>query len=213
MGTFKQLVHSDGTLSDIERFNLLLHYLSGPALDTVRAFEITSENYNNAIKRFDERYNNKTLIFLEHISIIYNLASMKHSSAPQLRALVDNASAIYSSLKSHGSSDDISIAMLIHIVLSKVNAESMKWKECIDFSSLPNGDNFVAVLERRCQYLESMESKSSCIQSSPSQQAEKRFSSNRPQQRQLFFTQNQKNIAISANLLISGVVYVPNLRL
>ena len=192
MGTFKQLVHSDGTLSDIERFNHLLHCLSGPALDTVRAFEITSENYNKAIKRLDERYNNKTLIFLEHISNIHNLASMKHSSAPQLRALVDNASAIYSSLKSLGSSDDISNAMLIHIVLSKVDAESsMKWKECIDFSSLPNWDNFAAVLERRCQYLESIESKSSSIQSSPSKQVEKRFISNRPQQRQLFFTQNQ----------------------
>lgn len=113
ISTFRQLVHNDSSLSDIERFNHLLHCVSGQALDTIRAFEVTGENYNKAIKRLDERYNNKTLIFLEHISNIYELPSMEKPSAMQLRALIDNASAVYASLKSLGDEKDICNAMLI----------------------------------------------------------------------------------------------------
>ncbi|KAI8114818.1 hypothetical protein CVS40_12848 [Lucilia cuprina] len=159
--TFRQLVHNDSSLCDNERFNHLLHCLSGQALDTVRAFE------SNGL--IDERYNNKTLIFLEHISNIYELPSVESPSAMQLRALVDNASAVYSSLKSLGNEEDICNAMPIHLILTIVDSESnMKWKETIDFSNLPSWEEFTKVLERRCQYLESIKPQTSSSTNSTS---------------------------------------------
>ena len=130
MSSFKQFVHNDSSLSNIEKFNHLLHCLSGQALDTIRAFQITSENYEKAIKRLEERYDNKTLIFMEHIQNLYELPNMNRSSGMQLRSLVDSASAIYSSLRSLGSSDDICNALIIYIVNEKTDNDlQVKWRE------------------------------------------------------------------------------------
>lgn len=195
ISTFKQLVDNDSSLSEIERFNHLLHCLSGQALDTIRAFEITGENYRKALQRLDERYDNKTLIFLEHISNIYELPSVNKPSALQLRALIDNASAIYSSLRSLGSVEDICNAMLIHLILIKVDSESnLKWKEAMDFSSLPSWENFTKILERRCQFLESIEPQPiSNNKSNATVIHEKQNISKRRQQNHSFVAQVKRN--------------------
>lgn len=88
--SFKQFVDDDTSLSKIEKFNHLLHCLSGQALDTVRAFQITSENYEKALKRLQERYDNNTLIFLEDIQNLYDLPNVNKSSGVHLRSLVCN---------------------------------------------------------------------------------------------------------------------------
>ena len=45
MSLFENLVHYDPTLTDIEKFNHLISCLSDEALGTVRAFQVTEENY------------------------------------------------------------------------------------------------------------------------------------------------------------------------
>ncbi|XP_075157834.1 uncharacterized protein LOC142231101 [Haematobia irritans] len=159
ISSFKQFVDNDTSLSPIEKFNHLIHCLSGQALDTVRAFQITSDNYKKALNRLEQRYDNTTLIFLEHISNLYDLPDVQKPSAVKLRSLVDSASAIYSSLKSLGNEEQICHAMLIHLISTKVDVETrIKWKENLDFDKLPSWDTFCKSLERRCQFLESTES-------------------------------------------------------
>ncbi|XP_036347065.1 uncharacterized protein LOC118756406 [Rhagoletis pomonella] len=52
----------------------------------------------------------------------------------------------------------ISQAMLIYLVLQKSDEQTnKKWKESLDFKTLPTWGDCVKVLERHCQYLESME--------------------------------------------------------
>lgn len=159
INSFKQIIDREHGLSNIEKFNHLLNCLHGHALETVKAFQVTNENYPKALERLKTRYDNSTLIFMENISTLFDLPDVSKPSSGQLRSLVDNVSALYSSLQSLGSPTDIVNAMLIHIVMGKVDSDTKrKWKDSLDFSKLPTWEDCSNILERRCQYLESLDS-------------------------------------------------------
>ncbi|CAD7006443.1 unnamed protein product [Ceratitis capitata] len=157
--SFTQLIAREPRLANIEKFNYLLSCLKGPALETVKAFQVTSENYPKALDRLKERFDNPTLIFLEGIASLFTLESVERSSPQKLRSLVDNASAIFSSLQSLGTSTNIAQAMLIYVVISKCDQQARKkWNESLDYKTLPTWADCTKVLERYCQFLHSSES-------------------------------------------------------
>ncbi|XP_036340923.1 uncharacterized protein LOC118750311 [Rhagoletis pomonella] len=79
--SFTQIKARESRLSNIERFNYLLSCLKGSALETVKAFQVTSENYPNALDRLKERFDNPTLIFLEGIASRFTLQPAEKSNA------------------------------------------------------------------------------------------------------------------------------------
>lgn len=156
--SFKQVIDREIGLSNIEKFNHLRNCLEGPALETINAFQITNENYSKALNRLEDRFDNSTLIFLENITALFDLPVTSQPDGNQLRSVVDNASALYSSLSSLGTDREISDALLIHITMGKIDEDSRnKWKDSLDFSKLPKWDDFTKLLDRRCQYLQSMD--------------------------------------------------------
>ncbi|XP_043864991.1 uncharacterized protein LOC116804732 [Drosophila mojavensis] len=153
---FNQMVDQQNSLSTIEKFNQLISCLKGPALETVKAFQITPENYRKALERLNQRYDNPTLVFLDNISSLFMLKSVSKSNSQEIRSLIDNSTALYNSLKSLGNEAQIAQAMLIAIVMDKMDMETKrKWNESLDYSKLPTWDLCVQVVERHCQYLES----------------------------------------------------------
>ncbi|XP_037930495.1 uncharacterized protein LOC119665299 [Teleopsis dalmanni] len=101
---------------------------------------------------------------MENVSALFDLPGTSKPEGDKLRSLIDTASAIYSSLLSLGSERDISQAMLIHIVMQKCDEGTRrKWKESLDFKRLPCWNDCSAVLERHCQYLQSLDKTSSCV--------------------------------------------------
>ncbi|XP_049316890.1 uncharacterized protein LOC125779654 [Bactrocera dorsalis] len=131
------------------------------ALETVRAFQVTSENYPKALDRLRERFDNPTLIFLEGIASLFTLQTADKSNYQQLRSLIDKASAIFSSLESLGMSSNIAQAMQIYIVIGKCDQQTRnKWNESLDYKSLPTWIQCTQVLERLCQFLHSSDSSS-----------------------------------------------------
>ncbi|XP_036345643.1 uncharacterized protein LOC118754877, partial [Rhagoletis pomonella] len=168
--SFKLVVDKQSTLSSIEKFNQLINCLRGPALETVKAFQITSENYSKALERLKARYDNPTLVFLDNINSLFTLPSVSRSNAKQLRSLIDNSSALYNSLLSLGNASQIAEAMLISIVMERVDQDTKKkWNEHLNFSDLPTWTSCVSVVERHCQFLESISKPGT--DSSASQQA------------------------------------------
>ncbi|XP_049316915.1 uncharacterized protein LOC125779686 [Bactrocera dorsalis] len=156
--SFKQIIDHEFNLTNIEKFNHLRNCLQGQALETVNAFQVTNENYPKALERLKVRYDNKPLIFLEGINSLFDLPAVMKPNGIQLRSLIDKASAIYGSLTSLGNDRQISQAMLIYLILQKSDEQTNKrWKESLDFRTLPSWEDFIAVLERHCQYLESLD--------------------------------------------------------
>ncbi|XP_073839184.1 uncharacterized protein isoform X2 [Musca autumnalis] len=156
IAAYNNIVHENHSISVIEKFNYLLNCLSGPALAVVEPFQVCEDNYEKALQRLQERYDNKVLIFLEHIDSLFNVPKMQKSDSVSLRHLIDTVSAVRGSLLSLGSEADVMNAILVHMVLSKVDNETKdNYDEKQDFKSLPSWDLCYELLSRRCQFLES----------------------------------------------------------
>ncbi|XP_036322248.1 uncharacterized protein LOC118736261 [Rhagoletis pomonella] len=201
--SFKQMIDREMVLSNVEKFNHLLNCFQGPALDTVKAFQVSNENYPKALERLKSRYDHPTLIFMENITSLFELpAAAKQGS--QLRHLVDTASALYSALSSLGSDRDIANAMLIHLVIGKADEDTQrKWKESLDFTSLPTWKDCAKLLERRCQYFESIDSSGNQDTSHSSSQKFEQSKSSRKanqQHRHAFsITSSQRNCVLCSS--------------
>ncbi|XP_055858724.1 uncharacterized protein LOC129921088 [Episyrphus balteatus] len=160
INSYNNLVENDLSLKKIEKFNYLLSCLSDQALGTVKAFQVTEANYPKALLSLKERYDNDCLIFLEYISQLIELPKVQKASSVSLRSLVDNISALISSLLSIGSHENICNAIIIHIAMSKVDTDTQsKWDEQLDYKNLPDWKDCASILNKRCQYLEARDSK------------------------------------------------------
>ncbi|XP_036322018.1 uncharacterized protein LOC118736020 [Rhagoletis pomonella] len=138
MSLFESLVHNDPTIPDIEKFNHLVSCLSGEAFGTVKSFQMSEENYPKALASLKRVYDNKYLIFFNTVSRLFDLTKIQKPSASYLRSIIDTVSAVYDSLLSLGDDKHISNAMLIHIVMSKVDPTTRsKWEEQLDYDKLP----------------------------------------------------------------------------
>ncbi|XP_070068121.1 uncharacterized protein [Drosophila takahashii] len=136
-------------MSNLEKFNHLLHSLKRPALDAIKAFPITDENYPKALQRLNERFDNSTLIFQETIAALFKLQPVEKSNAIQLQGLVDKTSAMYGALESLGTGSNIAQAMLIYIMIDKCDQHTRnKWNESLNFKNLPNWKQCSKLLER-----------------------------------------------------------------
>jgi len=162
MSCFNHFVHNDQNLTNTEKLNYLLSSLSDEELRTVKAFQVSDENFELALERLKERYDNKCLIFKHLISSLFELPKMNKPSASELRQIVDNVSAIIDSISTLGKSENITHSIIIHLVLSKIYASSNeKWDEQLNYKSLPSWKDCSEVLIKRCQFLE-MNGKTSC---------------------------------------------------
>ena len=105
----------------------------------MQAFQITEANYQTALDRLAERYDKKSLIFKDHVTSLFELKKMSKPSSSDLRNIVDTVSAVLDSLAHLGTSKDIMNAMVIHLVLSRVDSESKsKSDEQLDYKKLPS---------------------------------------------------------------------------
>ncbi|XP_075157710.1 uncharacterized protein LOC142230976 [Haematobia irritans] len=156
ISTFNNMVHENQTITPVDKFNYLLNCLSGPALAVVEAFQVSEENYPKALTRLQERYDNKVLIFLEHINTLFDIPKMAKGDSSSLRNIIDTVSAVRGSLLSLGSEADVMNAILVHLVLNKVDADTKQnYDEKQEYKSLPSWDCCYDVLSLRCQFLES----------------------------------------------------------
>lgn len=168
ISSFNNLIHEDTTLATIEKFNHLLSCLTGDALRTVKAFQVCEENYNKALDRLAERYDKKCLIFFDNVEQLFAIPKLNKPNASSLRNTVDTVSAIYDSLQSLGSESEITNALIIHLVLSKIDpATKSKWNDQMDYSTLPTWNECVKHLIRRCQSLEVNEDRYSKPEKTP----------------------------------------------
>lgn len=153
---FYNMVDENPSISNIDKFNYLLNCLSGPALDVVEPFQVTEENYPKALIRLKERYDNKVLIFLEHINALFSVPNMAKGDSESLRKIIDTVSAIRGSLLSLGSEMEVLNGVLIHVVLSKLDSDTkLNYDEKQNFKSLPSWETFYDLLSNRSQFLQS----------------------------------------------------------
>lgn len=105
-----------------------------------------------------DRYDNKCIIIQSHIRKLFELPNVVKNSASQLRNLVDSIDGHTRALQSLGDHKDIFNAFLLHLVVSKLDIESLaRWEDSLNLEKLPTWEECSTFLSKRCQHLENRE--------------------------------------------------------
>jgi len=99
---FKAMVHNEDVYPPAQKFSYLRSSLSGPALDVIKAILMTETNYAVAIKRLQQRYENKSLVIQSHIRAILDYPQVESTTAVELQALHSNVVSHVAALEALG---------------------------------------------------------------------------------------------------------------
>lgn len=83
--SFQSAVHSNTSLSDIDKFSYLNSYLESAATEAISGLMLTTANYKEAVDTLKRRFGNKRLIVTKHMNSLLALPSI--SSQNDLRRL------------------------------------------------------------------------------------------------------------------------------
>ncbi|XP_017462165.1 PREDICTED: uncharacterized protein LOC108355516, partial [Rhagoletis zephyria] len=154
---FSTVVKQDVDLT-IEKFQHLRSSLCDAALDTIRSFEISEQNYDEAIDLLKSRFDNTRLNFQAHIRDIVQLKRVEGDSVAKFSELSDNVNAHLRALQTMGTKEQIADCMLIQLVSQKLDVASRtKWEEESTVNEISTWNLIPKFLENRCQRLENIE--------------------------------------------------------
>ncbi|XP_018399979.1 PREDICTED: uncharacterized protein LOC108777551, partial [Cyphomyrmex costatus] len=153
--TFNAIIHSNTSISNVQKFQYLRSSLSSEASDVISSLEISDVNYEVAWRLLKERYDNKRIIVHTHIKAIMELPSMVKENSSELRQITDGACKHMRALQalqrptSHW--DDI----LIFILSAKLDTTTLReWQSSLEGTELPTLKQFIEFMTHRCQMLE-----------------------------------------------------------
>ncbi|XP_053956156.1 uncharacterized protein LOC128861806 [Anastrepha ludens] len=122
-------------------------------------------------------HNDPTIPDIEKFNHLVNCLSgeaLGTPSALSLRTMIDTVSAVYDSLLSLGDEKNITNAIIIHLVMSKVDTVTRsKWEEQLDYDKLPLWRECEAALNKRYQHLSADEASTSRLKPSSSHSIQK----------------------------------------
>ena len=119
--SFESAVHTNDSLSDVEKFNYLNSFLERSAREAVSGLALTAANYHKAIDTLHKRFGCKQLIINKHMDAHLKFEAVSSSQNTRaLRKLFDNISCHVRSLKSLGVEPDSYGELLCPVLLSKI---------------------------------------------------------------------------------------------
>ena len=117
-------IHSNSSLSDIEKFNYLRTFLQGPALEAIAGLTLTAANYQEAVEVLKQRFGNKQRIIDKHMEVLLGVdAVSSDANLKALRRLYDTVEAQVRGLKAMGVTAETYGGLLSSVMLSKVPLE------------------------------------------------------------------------------------------
>lgn len=122
--------------------------------------EITNDNYEVAWRLICLRYQNKRLIIKKHIEVLFSLMPILNESAKELRFLSDSVMTQINILKKLGLPTEHWDAIIVWLLSSKFDSVTRREWECEkDLPEFPTMDSILDFLQRKCEMLESFESR------------------------------------------------------
>ena len=99
--SFDSAIHSNESLSHIDKLNYLRTKLDGPALGVIGGLPLTSDNYKVAVELLQQRYGDNSRIVEAHYAALANIQPVS-MNFPQLQHLSDEISIHLRSLEALG---------------------------------------------------------------------------------------------------------------
>ncbi|GFY57317.1 uncharacterized protein TNIN_467551 [Trichonephila inaurata madagascariensis] len=82
---FQTAIHENSSLSEVQKFVYLKNLLGGVALNAIKGFALTKENYEKSVSLLNSRFGREDLIINSHMNKLLNLEPVRNSS--NIRAL------------------------------------------------------------------------------------------------------------------------------
>lgn len=153
---FKALVHDNVHLTTIEKHHYLKTSLSGEAEQLLKHFALTEANYDKAWSTLESRYNNKRMIVTTIISRLLNQKKMNIECFKSLKEILDTTKECLNSLDNIGVDTSTWDAIIVHLVVSKLDLETHKqWEQSLGSSQdIPTFTILSLFLENRFRSME-----------------------------------------------------------
>ena len=118
--SFNSAIHTNGNISNIDKFHYLKGLLDGSAAQSIQGLSLTSANYHEAISILKERYSNKQMIISAHMDELLKIPACVNDRVSSLQTLFDKIKLHTRGLASLGVSSSKYASLLILIIISKI---------------------------------------------------------------------------------------------
>ncbi|XP_062556775.1 uncharacterized protein LOC134221602 [Armigeres subalbatus] len=153
---FKSLIHDNGQLNLIDKFNYLRTSLKDDALLHVNQIQVTAANYGLAWATLESKYENHKLIAQEHMRAIFSAAPMKMESFQGLNHLLTTFLINLQQLEKLGENTGIWGTLLAFMLSQKLDDDTIRhWETCHSSKDIPSYKPMVEFLEKHCAILQS----------------------------------------------------------
>ncbi|XP_052753688.1 uncharacterized protein LOC128201267 [Galleria mellonella] len=154
------LIHNNNSLSKIEKHHYLKSSLTGVAAELLKNFTLTEANYLDAWKKLEERYDNKRIIVNNILNRLLSQKKLAGESTKGLKELLDTTSQCLDSLKNLNICISNWDAILVYVIVGKLDSESHKlWEQSLGNSTeIPTYADLASFLENRFRILEMISS-------------------------------------------------------
>ncbi|XP_062586234.1 protein hook homolog [Saccostrea cucullata] len=123
--SFDSAIHSNNTLTEVQKFNYLKSLLAEEASNTISGFALTHANYNRAIELLHERFVQKHKITQSYMQALLDLPAPKNNPT-SLRHFHDQVETYVRGLESYGQAQDTYGSLLVPVILNKLPCELRK---------------------------------------------------------------------------------------
>ena len=123
---FNAAIHSNSSLSDVQKLTYLKDYLVGEALDTVSGLTLTESNYAVAVELLKERYGSEHAQVNAHYVALMDLPACTNKTA-SLKKLYDGIEKHLRSLQALG--QDVDQLVFVTMITSKIPRDIMCTQE------------------------------------------------------------------------------------
>ncbi|XP_052750376.1 uncharacterized protein LOC128200575 [Galleria mellonella] len=134
--------------------------LTGEAAELLKNFTLTEANYLDAWKKLEERYDNKRIIVNNILNRLLSQKKLAGESTKSLKELLDTTSQCLDSLKNLNICISNWDAILVYVIVGKLDSESHKlWEQSLGNSiEIPTYADLASFLENRFRTLEMISS-------------------------------------------------------
>nr|CAI5823178.1 unnamed protein product [Callosobruchus analis] len=132
--TFENLIHSNDSLNDLQKFHYLKASLGGIAAQLVKPTPFIAENYSIAWSALCDEYDNSKVLIHEHVRSLFQLSSIRREHAAELKTLVNQVSQHLTCLEMLGESrQNLGNLLLTHLIKMKLdNSTAQEWEKYVN---------------------------------------------------------------------------------
>nr|CAI5825554.1 unnamed protein product [Callosobruchus analis] len=156
--TFENLIHSNDSLNDLQKFHYLKASLGGIAAQLVKPTPFIAENYSIAWSALCDEYDNSKVLIHEHVRSLFQLSSIHRENAAELKTLVNQVSQHLTCLEMLGESrQNLGNLLLTYLIKTKLDTSTAQEWEKYDQKGSLSWEDMKEFLKERASLLRTTE--------------------------------------------------------